>query len=235
MSRQNKNKKVDNFRLALIEDETHRQIWALRFTRVSFTTTIISVIVVICALFYCIVAFTPVRTFIPGYPDASTKRTALRNAIMIDSLETIIGKWEIYSENLSRVVEGKAPMNLDSLIKQSGAGEVSAKAEKVLNKKDSLLREKVKETEQFTLSEDGDRALQIEGMHFFVPLTGVVSQGYDKAIHPYIDITAPANSVVMATLDGTVIFSGWDEEAGYTIELQHINNKIGRASCRERV
>ncbi|MFA6592081.1 MAG: M23 family metallopeptidase [Bacteroidales bacterium] len=226
MSRQNKNKKVDNFRLALIEDETHRQIWALRFTRVSFTTTIISVIVVICALFYCLVAFTPVRTFIPGYPDASTKRMALRNAIMIDSLETIIGKWEIYSENLSRVVEGKSPMNLDSLIKQSGAGEVSAKAEKVLNKKDSLLREKVKETEQFTLSESGGRALQIEGMHFFVPLKGVVSQGYDKAIHPYIDITAPANSVVMATLDGTVIFSGWDEEAGYTIELQHINNII---------
>ncbi|MCI1640848.1 MAG: M23 family metallopeptidase [Bacteroidales bacterium] len=226
MSRQNKDQKVDNFRLALIEDRTHKQIWALRFTRASFLVTVISIIVVICLGLFSIIAFTPIRTFIPGYPDAHTKHAAIRNAIMIDSLQNIIGKWELYSENLSRIVDGKEPIRLDSLIKSDNEASVSSKNAGKLAMKDSLLRSNVKEAEQFDISDDKTRNLQIEGMHFFVPLKGVISQGYDKVIHPYIDITAPANSVVMATLDGTVIFSGWDDETGYTIQLQHANNIV---------
>jgi murein DD-endopeptidase MepM/ murein hydrolase activator NlpD len=226
MSRQNKDQKVDNFRLALIEDRTHKQIWALRFTRVSFLITIISIIVVICLGLFSLIAFTPIRTFIPGYPDAHTKHAAIRNAIMIDSLENIVGKWELYSENLSRIVDGKEPIRLDSLIKNDNSVAVSSKNEGKLARKDSMLRSNVKEAEQFDISDNKARNLQIEGMHFFVPLKGVISQGYDKVIHPYIDITAPANSVVMATLDGTVIFSGWDDETGYTIQLQHANNIV---------
>ena len=40
-------------------------------------------------------------------------------------------------------------------------------------------------------------------------------------MHPYVDITAPAGSVVKATLDGTVIFAGWTDDAGNTIQIQH--------------
>ena len=90
-----------------------------------------------------------------------------------------------------------------------------------LTLKDSLLRQHVREEEQFGISDRDKRNLPIEGLHFFTPLKGVVSQGYDPAIHPYIDITAPAGSVVKATLDGTVISDGWSEDTGYTIQIQH--------------
>ena len=92
---------------------------------------------------------------------------------------------------------------------------------KELAQKDSLLRMNVKEEEEFGISDRDKRNLPIEGLHFFTPLKGVVSQGYDPAIHPYIDITAPAGSVVKATLDGTVISDGWSEDTGYTIQIQH--------------
>ena len=91
-----------------------------------------------------------------------------------------------------------------------------------LARKDSILRQNVKEEEQFDISSDRDkRNLPIEGLHFFTPLKGVVSQGYDPAIHPYVDITAPSGSVVKATLDGTVIYAGWSDESGNTIQIQH--------------
>ena len=93
-------------------------------------------------------------------------------------------------------------------------------------RQDSILRQKVLDEEQFGLSERRQRDLPIEGMHFFVPLKGVISQGYDPIVHPYIDITAPANSVVMSVLDGTVIFAGWNDEAGYTIQIQHENDIV---------
>jgi murein DD-endopeptidase MepM/ murein hydrolase activator NlpD len=227
MARQNKDTKVDHFRISLIDDMTHKQLWVLRFTRTSLIVTIISAVVVICLGIFCIIAFTPVRTFIPGYPDAHTKHAAIQNAIKIDSLENEIFKWELYSDNLKRIVNGEAPINVDSIIKSRSANKGVEKSvnKKVLQEKDSILREDVKEAEQFDVG-GANRNLSIEGMHFFTPLKGVISQGYDKAIHPYLDITAPENSVIMSVLDGTVISAGWDDEGGYTIQIQHDNNIV---------
>jgi lipoprotein NlpD len=79
---------------------------------------------------------------------------------------------------------------------------------------------------QFEINANARRSLPIEGLHFFTPLHGVISQGYDKALHPYVDITAPENSVVMSVLDGTVISAGWSDENGYTIQIQHEGNIV---------
>lgn len=89
-----------------------------------------------------------------------------------------------------------------------------------------MLRERVMTEEQFELNSRGLRDLPIEGIHFFTPLKGVISQSYDPAIHPFIDITAPANSIVSAVLDGSVISAGWSDDAGYTICIQHDNDIV---------
>ena len=115
-------------------------------------------------------------------------------------------------------------MKIDSLI-SLGQAASSASAD-FAAEQDSLLRQQVMEEEQFVISGRQDRQLPIEGMHFFTPLKGVISQGYDNIVHPFVDITAPANSVVKAALDGTVIFAGWNDAAGYTIQLQHSNDII---------
>lgn len=173
------------------------------------------------AAIFSIIAFTPVRTFIPGYPDARSKRAAIQNAIKIDSLENVIYKWGLYSENLKRVMEGMDPVMIDSMVNAGMAAKTAAADMKEIQKNDSLLREKVKEEEQFGISARTRRDLPIEGMHFFCPLKGVISQGYNPVTHPYIDITAPEGSVVKATLDGTVIYAGWSDDTGYTIQIQH--------------
>ena len=178
-------------------------------------------LVMLCALIYSLVAYTPIRTFIPGYPDAHSKRAAIQNTIKVDSLERVIFRWEMYSENLKRVLAGEEALKIDSIListkNLTGAG---ADME-TLMKRDSMLRQGVMEEEQFGISARKQRDLPIEGMLFFTPLKGVISQGYDPNIHPYVDITAPSGSVVKAVLDGTVIFSGWSADAGHTIQIQH--------------
>lgn len=222
MAQHNKEKKTESFRLVLLDDKSHKQLFTIHFTRTTFFVMIISIIVMLCAIVFSITAFTPVRTFIPGYPDAHAKRAVIQNAITIDSLESVIFRWEIYSENLKRVVEGKEPLKIDSLINATKPQNISEETAAELQRKDSILREEVKKEEQFDISsERGKRELPIEGVHFFTPLKGVVSQGYDAATHPYVDITAAAGSVVKATLDGTVVFAGWSEDSGYTIQIQH--------------
>ena len=223
---QNKAKKIKNFRLSLVDDETHKPVIVTRFSKTNFIVACVMAVIITCLLIYSLIAFTPIRTFIPGYPDAKAKRAAIRNAIRIDSLETIVSKWEFYSENLKRILDGEEPVRIDSLVLQYASENKSEFSEEELKKRDSVLRSNVRKEEQFSLSSAESRNLHIEGMHFFTPLKGVISQGYDPLIHPFIDITAPANSMVYAVLNGTVISSGWNDESGYTIQIQHANDII---------
>ncbi len=222
MSKDKKLRSTTNYRLTLVDDDTHDELWMRKFTKLNLIVWIITALVVTLALFWCVVALTPVKTLIPGYPDARTKHEAIQNAIRIDSLENVITKWELYSENLRRVVDGQPPLKIDSIMTaRSKAKEMSEKDLKKIAAKDSLLRKEVNAEDRFDITSPGPKSLPIEGMHFFTPLKGVISQGYDKALHPYIVITAPGTSVVMAVLDGTVISAGWTDEEGYTIRLQH--------------
>ncbi len=226
MAQQNKDKKVRRYVLTLVEDMTHKPLNSIKFTMPAATLVVINVFLLLCALIYCVIAYTPLRTFIPGYPDAHTKRAAIQNAIRVDSLERVICRWELYSENLRRVVEGDSTVDVASVLSGAGAAMPAASDEEPDGITDAEFRDAVVREEQFDLSSGRKRELPIEGIHFFSPLKGVVSKPYDKYVHPYVDVTAPANSVVMATLDGTVIFTGWNNDAGYTIQIQHSDDIV---------
>ena len=222
MSNQNKdNKKIIHFRLSLLDAKTHKQLFSIRFNRTGFFVSIVTGLVMLCAAIFSLIAFTPLKTFIPGYPDARTKRAAIQNAIRVDSLESVIYRWELYSENLRRAVEGEEPVNIDSLINIHNREKVLSKDPEYVKRQDSLLREEVRTEEMFDISGKDQRKLPIEGMMFFNPLKGVISQGYDAALHPFVDITAPEGSVVSAIADGTVIYEGWSDADGYTLHIQH--------------
>lgn len=222
MEKPDNKKKNRAFRLALVDAVSHERIWSFRYTRTAMIIAIISVIVLIVVGMYCLVAYTPVRSFIPGYPGAISRRQAVQNALRIDSLETRIMQWELYAENLRRVVSGAEPVRMDSLIlnnRDASREEVDAR---YLALRDSLLRADVEMEEQFGVDATTlRRNLPIEALSFFTPVKGVVSDPFDRALHPYVDITAPAGSMVMAVQDGTVVYTGWEEEDGYILIIQH--------------
>ena len=99
--------KKRKFRLALVDDLTQDHIWKVHFTKLGLGVIIASLVILLFILFWCLVAFTPVRTLVPGYPDEQTRAAAATNAAKIDSLEYEITKWNLYSENLRRVLSGE--------------------------------------------------------------------------------------------------------------------------------
>lgn len=218
--------KTRNYRLTLLDVNSHERKWSLRFTRTQMTVGIISAVVVVMVGFFCLVAYTPIRTFIPGYPDANSRRQAVQNALRIDSLQTRILQWELYTENLRRVVAGEDPLRLDTLILGSQAGTRSVSDARYLAIRDSLLRADVRQEEQFDVSSQTRQNLPIEALSFYSPVKGVVSRGFDRVLHPWVDVTAPAGSMVMSVLDGTVVFTDWVQESGYTLVIQHANDLI---------
>jgi len=204
-----------------VDNETHESIRSIRFGKAQGIYWLITAVLALLLLFYLLFAYTPLRTIIPGYPNAHSKKEAVANAIKIDSLENVVTRWNVYAEHLSRVLTGESSVDFDSLVRAGTAHYLSDKDAAELVRQDSVLRETVQKEEQFGVSALGERELPIEGMHFFTPIKGVVATGFDLAVHPYIEISAPTGTVVSAVLDGTVVFTAWDAEQGYIIIIQH--------------
>lgn len=235
MGRQNLDSWKKIYRFTLVENDTHASLKSIIFTKFRFIALSVCGIVALLFLVYCLLAFTPLHNTIPGYPDAHSKKAALANAIRIDSLENIITKWDLYAENLSRILVGDETISIDSIVSGNRTKYLSAKSLEELNRRDSLLRETVRQEEQFDISGAAKRELPVQGMHFFTPIKGVISQNYDVALHPAIDITAPSGSVVSSIYDGIVIYSGWDEGKGNVVMVQHPENVISIYGHNQKV
>ena len=218
------------YRLSLVDNETHNNIKTIRFSKLRFIIAAVTVVVMSVLLLYCLIAFTPLRNTIPGYPDVQVKKVALANAIKIDSLESVITKWNLYAENLSRVLAGEATVNFDSIVRRSALQYLSSKSEEELLRQDSLLRESVQSAERFGVSAKAIQALPIEGKHFFNPVKGVVSKAFDRVEHPGIDISTSASSIVSSILEGTVVHSAWNEDQMYVVIIQHKENLLSSYS-----
>ncbi len=226
MGRQNPDRKNRVYRLALVDNDTHRNIRTVIFSKMAFIIFAVTAAVAVVLLIYCIIAFTPLRLAIPGYPDANFKKTALSNSIKIDSLESAVTRWNLYVENLSRVLAGESTIELDSVLGGNAVRYLSDKSAEELSRRDSLLRETVRSEEKFGVSSSSSKSLPVEGLHFFTPIKGVVSEGYDGVAHPAVGVTAPSGTVVSAVLDGAVVYSGWNDELEYVVVLQHKDNVV---------
>lgn len=231
-----KKNQTRSFRLALVDAVSHERIWSFRYTRTAMIIAIVSTVVILFVGTFCLIAFTPIRSFIPGYPGAISRRQAVQNALRIDSLETRILQWELYAENLRRVVAGAEPIRLDSLL-LPGQGATREEVDaRYLALRDSMLRADVQSEERFGVDAATTRRnLPIEAQSFFPPVKGVVSASFDRAIHPWIDVTAPAGSMVMAVQDGTVFYTGWEEEDGYILAIQHPGNLLSIYKHNEKL
>ena len=187
-----------------------------------------------------LISFTSLREFIPGYPSAQTRRELVQNALKLESLQNELNTWSLQLINIQRISQGLPPVNIDGLmnvakITSDSTGEL-INTSGLLQEADSLLRLQVLKDEQLSAAAGAGKIEQIEGLHFFAPVRGIVTEAFNLGIgHPYIDVAAEKNSVVSSVLDGTVISAGWTDDFGYTIQVQHDNNLISVYKHNEKL
>ena len=224
--RENKNRLRNKFRFSIFNDTTHEELFVFRANGLMMLLSIVLSIILIVISVTVLISYTPLREFIPGYPDARTRKEIVQNALKLDSLEKTVKLWDFQLSNIQRIVTGQPPLELGDITIKSDSANSQGISGKI-SKEDSLLRLEVMKQEQFNIGNESNRVNQIEGLHFFPPVKGIVSDGFNLATnHPYIDIAAPTNSVVSAVLDGTVIMATWTDETGFTIQIQHSNDLI---------
>ena len=80
------------------------------------------------------------------------------------------------------------------------------------------------EEEKYNLTVLNPNPVPTDGIFFYKPVNGVVSSHYEAdARHFGVDLVAAPKESVLATLDGTVVFTGFDPNFGNVIQLQHKN------------
>lgn len=185
---------------------------------------------------YLLIDFTPLRRTIRGYPTRATREAALENRLKIDSLERLVQLWAFQVGNIQRVMSGREAMDLDSIAALQGqTGETDMYAT-MYAQQDSILRGIVEKETALDLSQADSHGTLLEGLDFFTPLKGMVTEPYNLAInHPYIDIAADENATVYSILDGTVVSAGYNEDTGYVMIIQHGNDLVSIYKHNDRL
>ena len=106
-------------RLVILNEDTFEEIFSLKLTLMNvFVFASIGAILIIFVTTF-IIAFTPLREYIPGYTSTKLKKDATELALKADSLEFAIKKNEAYLESIKKVLNGNleyAKVNKDSIL-----------------------------------------------------------------------------------------------------------------------
>lgn len=215
-----KRKLLHKYRLVILNESTFEEKISFKLSRLNVFVTGSLCIIGLIALTTLLIAFTPLREYIPGYSSTKLKKQATDLTYKTDSLVAHLTNTNRYLENIRQVLTGdleNGQVNLDSLREQFKLDPSSVDLTPI--KEDSVLRAEVALEDKYNLFESSARGAEIT---LFPPLQGEISQGYDvEQKHYAVDVTAPTDTPVKAVANGTVIFSEWTAATGYVIIIEH--------------
>ena len=204
----------------ILNESTFEEKISFKLNRLNVFVTGTLFIIVLIGVTTLIIAFTPLREYIPGYSSTKLKRQATELTYKTDSLVTVLNYTNRYLDNVRKVLRGDIEnnqTNRDSLFEQYKLDPASVDLTPI--RADLLLREEVELEDKYNLFE---RDIENLGTLFFSPVNGTLSQGFDqKTKHYAVDLVAPRDTPVKAIADGTVLFAEWTTETGYVIIIEH--------------
>jgi murein DD-endopeptidase MepM/ murein hydrolase activator NlpD len=214
------NKLYNKRRLVILNEDTFEETFSLKLNlmNVFVVGSVGSILIIFFTTF--IIAFTPLREYIPGYASSKLKQQALEMAIKSDSLEKSVKINNTYIASIKKVLTGDleyAKLNKDSIkalnLELVDASEVDP------TEKEKELRQQVIKEDKFNVF---DSAKPKVGFVLFPPARGSVIEKYNpKNKHLAITLALTNNTPIKSIGAGTIIFSDWTPSAGYVVIIRH--------------
>lgn len=212
-------------RLVILNEDTFEEVFSLRLTLMNvFVVATIGALLIIFVTTY-IIAFTPLREFIPGYASTKLKKDATELALKSDSLSLALKKNEAYIQSIKKVLTGDleyAKFNKDSItaMVQESVDEEALKPTKA----DLKLRGEVEREDKYNLFE---KAKPKVNTVLFSPAKGMITEKFNpKEKHYAVDIALAKNTPIKSILSGKVIFADWTPNTGNVVIIRHNNGFI---------
>ena len=216
----------NKYRLVIVDEDTFEEKMSLRLSQLNVFVVVGLSSLVLILLVILLIAFTPLKEFIPGYANVNVRKLGVENFLKSDSIEVALTQNNLYIDNIKHIIQGDSIDFDNQSIIDSSVNYTAIKNEPV--EEDSVLRYMIETEEKYNLFKTaGSTPGNISSFIFLQPLKGTVTNRFNiKKQHFGIDVVAPKNEAIKATLDGTVIFAEWTVETGYVIQLQHADNIV---------
>jgi murein DD-endopeptidase MepM/ murein hydrolase activator NlpD len=215
-----KSKWTHHYRMVVLNDDTFEERFSLKLNRLNvFIVTLISAVLLI-GVTTVLIAFTPIREYIPGYADVTTKRNSIQLTKETDSIQQVLRTNEEFYSRIKMLLNGDITSeeyeSIDSIAKVETDIEITNLTP---IKEDSLLREEVAQEDRYSVIAGAKAKTNFV---FFPPVKGIISGDYDTEIKHYaVDVAATTGTPIKAAADGTVVFASWSVETGYTMLIEH--------------
>ncbi len=219
-----KKKLLHKYRLVVLNEATFEERFSFKLNRLNVFVFSSFFAVLLIAFTTLLIAFTPLKEYIPGYSSTLLKKQAVNLTFKTDSLQRALHVNEQYITSIKKVLTGdvkSVDFNRDSIIE--AAQRDTEGLDLAPSRQDSILREMVSQEDKYnplTANEEPNFVL-------FAPVKGPISEPYNpENKHFAVDVVTTKNSPIKAAADGTVIFAEWTADTGNVIILKHNNNLI---------
>lgn len=225
---------ANTYRLVVMNDETFEEVSSTRLSLLNIYVLLSSVLVIMAILVWLMIAFTPLRKYVPGYGDVMQDQEVRELYRQVEELEDELVTHRKYSENFRRILVGEVITEDDvpkvdpEMMDEAVADTAAELSEEEMELRNELMLEEVgvkaKEPRTTNLS---PKDTPLERLFFSSPISGEISAGFmpDKE-HFGVDVLAPKNTAIKAAMDDYVFLSDWTLETGNTIGIQHSSNLI---------
>lgn len=213
------------YKLSFINENTLEEVWSFRLSQLSVFISLGVFAFSLVAFTAFIIIMTPIRNYLPGYLDVEVRKEIVQNALRADSLERMIEIQNLYLKNVTGIISGT--IELDSIREIDSLARVNADFEIPRSPEEEEYVKNFEQEEKYNLTVLNTNPLPMDGLFFYKPVNGMISSRYQADIHHFgVDIAAASKESVLATLDGTVMYAGYDPNQGNVIQLQHKNGFV---------
>ena len=207
------------YKLTIINENTLEEVVGLRVSKLNGISVLLSVLTVLFVVASLIIAFTPLRNYLPGYMNSEVRAQVVVNALRVDSLRQLLEKQNHYIMNIQDIFSGN--IKADTVHSMDSLTRLRKDSLMERTQREAEFRKQYEEAEKYNLTSNTTRP-EVDGLIFYRPTRGMISSPFDaEKKHFGTDIAANPGESVLATLDGTVILSTYTAETGYLIEVQH--------------
>lgn len=219
----------NKYRLVIMNADTYEEKFSFRLSRLNVMIVAGTTVILLIILTIFVIAFTPLREYIPGYTNLELQRHVHELRQKADSLEREFELKNLYLNNIKKILHGEEILSDSSDMSKEPGVNID---EIVYNRseEDSILRMEYEREAEYALYYNENDELYtsspaLNNPLFFTPLNGIITNPFNLVEkHFGVDIVARENEVVKATLDGTVVFSDWSVGTGYVLAVQHQGN-----------
>ena len=199
-----------------------------------FVTVMVSAVVLV-ALTAVIIAFTPLRYYIPGYTTPDEHRKYKETAAQVVDLQSKYDRNEMYVNNLRQVLE-EACQDTMTAPPQGGmaaVGGTSLQEAMEPSESEMALREEAGDLLQAVTSRQNNDDVSIssradiQNLFLQPPTNGTILTAYSVPQNHYgIDVANREGTLVTSAAEGMVVFAGYDVTDGNVIIIQHHDNVL---------